>query len=234
MRRLSKDQISTALQVVGLIILFGFTAYKGNEEAKLKSLSTVSIDRDRDPVVELRTNMSQLWEEQVTWTRNIILCLVDDLPGEEQAVNQLEENHVEIGNAIKPYYGVDAGNKLSELLNKHNLIYTEVIKAAKSGETNLFEDANKRWYLNANEISGFFSKINPNWSLADMKQMMNKQLELTNDQMQQRIKKNYDADVIAFQKVHAEVLKMSFMLSDGIIKQFPEKFKTTTNGTASK
>jgi hypothetical protein len=64
--------------------------------------------------------------------------------------------------------------------------------------------------------------------------MMHKQLELTNDQMQQRIKKNYEADVIAFQKVHDEVLKMSFMLSDGIIKQFPEKFKINTNGTASK
>lgn len=234
MRRLSKDQISTSLQVVGLIILFGFTAYKGNEEAKLKSQTKISIVADQDPAVELRTNMSQLWEEQVTWTRNIILCLVDDLPGEEQAVNQLEENQVEIGNAIKPYYGEDAGNELSELLNKHNLIYTQVIKAAKSGNSNLFDDTNKRWYLSAHEISGFFSKVNPDWSLAEMKEMMNKQLELTNDQMLQRIDKNYDADIIAFEKVHDEVLKMSFMLSDGIVKQFPEKFKTTTNGTASK
>lgn len=234
MRRLSKDQISTSLQVVGLIILFGFTAYKGNEEAKLKSQTTISLNSDRDPAVELRTNMSHLWEEQVTWTRNIILCLVDDLPGEEQAVNQLAENEIDIGNAIKPYYGNEAGIKLSELLNKHNLIYTEVIKAAKSGNSNLFDDTNKRWYLSAHEISGFFSTVNPDWSLTDMKQMMNKQLELTNDQMQQRIDKNYDADVISFQKVHDEVLKMSFMLTDGIVKQFPEKFKTTTNGTASK
>lgn len=232
MRRLSKDQISTALQVVGLIILFGFTAYKGNEEAKLKLTTKISIAID--PAVELRTNLSQLWEEQVTWTRNIILCLVDDLPGKEQAVNQLEENEIEIGNTIKPYYGNEAGSKLSNLLNQHNLIYAEVINAATSGNSNLFEDANKRWYLNANEISGFFSTINPEWPLADMKQMMHKQLELTNDQMQQRIKKNYEADVIAFRKVHDEVLKMSFMLSDGIIKQFPEKFKINTNGTASK
>ncbi len=232
MRRLSKDQISTSLQVVGLIILFGFTAYKGNEEAKLKLTTKISIAID--PAVELRTNLSQLWEEQVTWTRNIILCLVDDLPGKEQAVNQLEENEIEIGNTIKPYYGNEAGSRLSNLLNKHNLIYAEIINAATSGNSNLFEDANKRWYLNANEISGFFSKINPEWPLDEMKQMMHKQLELTNDQMQQRIKKNYEADVIAFQKVHDEVLKMSFMLSDGIIKQFPEKFKINTNGTASK
>ena len=232
MRRLSKDQISTALQVTGLIILFGFTAYKGNEEAKFKSLTTTSLVID--PAVELRTNMSQLWEEQVSWTRNIILCLVDGLPGEEQAVNQLEENQIEIGNAIKPYYGENAGNKLSELLNKHNQIYTEVIIASKNGDTNLLNKANNKLSFNVHEISDFFSKVNPAWTLGEMKQLMNNQLELTNEQIQQRIMKNYDADVIAFEKVHDEVLKMSFMLSDGIIKQFPEKFKTTTNGTASK
>ena len=55
--------------------------------------------------------------------------------------------------------------------------------------------------------------------------MMNDHLKLTTDEAVQRIKKNYDADVVAFDKVQEEILKMSAMLADGIIKQFPEKFK---------
>lgn len=45
----------------------------------------------------------------------------------------------------------------------------------------------------------------------------------------QRIKKNYDADIIAYDKVHDEILKMLAMLIDGIIKQFPENLNKAFN-----
>src|ERR1700752_1723465 len=69
--------------------------------------------------VKLKTGMNKLWEDHVTWTRNVICCLVDDLPGSDQAVARLLKNQEDIGNAIKPYYGEDAGNKLTALLKPH-------------------------------------------------------------------------------------------------------------------
>jgi hypothetical protein len=78
---------------------------------------------------------------------------------------------------------------------------------------------------NADEISGFLSKANPNWKLNDMKKMMHDHLKLTTDEAVARIKKDYDADIAAYDKVHNEILEMADMLTDGIVKQFPEKFK---------
>lgn len=173
---------------------------------------------------ELRTNMRTLWVEHVGWTRQVILCIVDDLPGKDQAVKRLLENQVDLGNALKPYYGNEAGDKLTSLLNPHISIAAEVVTAAKSGDTVVLAETTKRWYANADEIALFLSTANPNWELAEMKTMMNDHLQLTIDQVEARVEKDYDADVVAYDKVQEEVMKMSDMLTDGITNQFPEKF----------
>ena len=51
------------------------------------------------------------------------------------------------------------------------------------------------------EISAFLNKANPNWGLSEMKTMMNDHLKLTTDEAVQRIHKDYDADVLAYDKV---------------------------------
>jgi hypothetical protein len=172
----------------------------------------------------LKTDMRKLWEDHVVWTRNVILCITDGLPGTDQAVKRLLQNQTDIGNAIKPYYGEEAGNALTALLVPHITIAAEVVKAAKKGDLIALEIANKRWYANADEICAFLCNANPVWKLEDMKKMMSDHLALTTDEAVQRIKKDYDADVVAYDKVHDEILMMSDMLADGIIKQFPAKF----------
>lgn len=174
---------------------------------------------------DLRTNMRKLWEDHITWTRNVILCLTDNLPGSNQALKRLFKNQEDIGNAIKPIYGEDAGKRLTAMLHDHIAISADVVNAAKAGDNAKLGAANKRWTANADEISIFLSKANPNWKLDDMKQMMHDHLKLTTDEAVARIKKDYVADIAAYDKVHNEILEMSDMLSAGIIKQFPAKFK---------
>src|ERR1043166_1935584 len=71
------------------------------------------------PVIELRSAMRKLWEDHIIWTRNVICNLVVNLPGKDDALKRLMQNQEDIGNAIKPYYGNDAGAKLTDLLKQH-------------------------------------------------------------------------------------------------------------------
>ena len=174
---------------------------------------------------ELRIAMHKLWEDHVTWTRNVILNIMDDLPGTSEAVGRLLQNQDDIGNAIKPFYGDAAGKELTRLLREHITIAADLLKAAKVGNNKAFEDANKSWFVNADEISKFLSKANQAWKFADMKKMMDDHLDLTTSQAVARLKKDYAADVIAYDKVHDEILMMADMLVAGIVKQFPGKFK---------
>ena len=173
---------------------------------------------------QLRMAMHKLWEDHIVWTRNVILNIMDDLPGTDQAVNRLLNNQDDIGNAVKPFYGDAGGKELTRLLKEHITTAADLLKAAKAGNNSAFDAANKKWFANADEISGFLSKANPNWKLDDMKKMMNEHLTLTTNEAVARLKKDYAADVKAYDKVHDEILMMADMLTDGIIKQFPAKF----------
>lgn len=179
-----------------------------------------------DAADQLRTDLRKLWEDHAMYTRNVILNIIDNLPGTDEAVIRLLQNQVDIGNAIKPIYGADAGNKLTELLKEHIVIAADLLKAAKANNDTDFKAINTKWYKNADDIATFLSSANQKyWPLDGMKKMMHDHLDLTTQEAVARLKKDYEADITAFDKARAELMEMSDMLAVGIIKQFPEKFK---------
>ena len=221
MQQTNKINSTIVLLIAAVIVIFGNKGSPNNASNEKDIKKTYVI---RQTGYEFKTEMRKLWEEHSYWTRNVILCIVDDLPGTEQAVKRLLQNQVDIGNAIKPYYGEETGDKLTELLYPHIIIGEEVIKAMKSGNIKVLEEANKRWYANADEIAEFLCNSNPHWESYHMKLMMHDHLKLTSDAVTQRVKKDYGADVEAHDKARQGILDMSDMLAEGIIKQFQEKF----------
>ena len=170
--------------------------------------------------------MRKLWEDHITWTRLVIVSLANDLPDTQTTVDRLLQNQVDIGDAVKPFYGEAAGDQLTALLTDHILIAAEVIVAAKAGDTAAFDDALARWYENADDIAEFLSAANPkNWPLEEMREMMREHLDLTLQEAGTYLGGDFAASVAAYEDVHVQALEMADMLSNGIIRQFPSKFK---------
>ena len=105
--------------------------------------------------------MRKLWEDHVTWTRLAIVTFADESAGFPATAARLLQNQVDIGDAIKPFYGDAAGAQLTALLHDHITIAVEILQAAKAGDTDAFNEANARWYANANDIADFLSAANP-------------------------------------------------------------------------
>jgi hypothetical protein len=176
--------------------------------------------------MQLRCDMRKLWEDHVMWTRVVIISVAGNLPDTNAAVDRLMKNQEEIGNAIKQFYGDVAGDKLIELLKEHIAGAYAVLNAAKSGDQRKLKMENQKWYANADEISIFLSNANPkSWPLDAVKHMMKMHLDLTLEEATARLKEDWAGDVLAYDKVHDEILEMSDTLTNGIVAQFPEKFK---------
>jgi hypothetical protein len=170
--------------------------------------------------------MRKLWEDHVTWTRLAIVTFAAGTPGFDTTAARLLQNQVDIGDAIKPFYGKKAGNALTSLLHDHITIAVEVMQAAKSGDTDAFNEANKRWYTNANAVADFLHKANPsNWGKKMMRQDMRVHLDQTLREAADELGGKYAAGVREDDHVHKHILKMADMLSSGIIAQFPGRFR---------
>jgi hypothetical protein len=175
--------------------------------------------------VDFRMAMRKLWEDHIVWTRIVIMDVAAGLPDTSVAVQRLLQNQVDIGDAVKAFYGDAGGNKLTELLKEHITGAYDVLVAAKAGDNAKLDTANKAWYANANAIAAFLSGANPkNWPVAQMKAHMKDHLDVTLAEAVARLQAKWADDVVAYDKVHFQILIMADMLSSGIIAQFPGKF----------
>jgi hypothetical protein len=178
-----------------------------------------------DPHEPVRLALRKLWSDHVIWTREYIVAAVGNQPDQQAAANRLMKNQEDIGAAVAAYYGAQAGAKLTELLKAHISIAVDLIKAAKAGDSAAQQHADQLWHRNGEDIADFLSKANPNWPRATLVAMMNTHLSTTTDEVVARLTKNWEQDVRAFDAVYHHILAMSDALSDGIIKQFPDRFR---------
>ena len=177
-----------------------------------------------DAVWSLRTGMRRLWTDHAVWTRQYIVAAVAGTPDAEHAAARLLKNQEDIGNAIVPYYGEEAGAALTKYLKDHILIAVELVAAAKEGNTVRFGIFDRKWTRNARTIATFLSKANPYWSKKDVMDLLELHLQLTKGEAVARLEGNWEADVAAFDEILTEMLTRSDALSEGIVHQFAEKF----------
>ena len=201
-------------------------ASPGNDNANAVPVAFASNGKNVDGAAELRIALRDLWADHVVWTRLYIISAAGGTPDVDAAAQRLLKNQEDIGNSIKPFYGEEAGDKLTFLLKDHIFIAVDLLNAAKAGDSAAAEEAEKRWYDNADDIATFLSEANPdNWPREETTEMLNEHLSLTKTEAIARLTGDYVTDVEVFDEIFDQSMAMADHLADGIVKQFPKQFK---------
>jgi hypothetical protein len=212
-----------------------------------------------DQAWSLRSAMRRLWTDHVLWTRMYIVAAVGGAPMSEHltalldglvgkvatplggvvsllgygdaAAVRLLRNQEEIGKAVVPFYGDAAGSKLTDLLKQHILIAVDLVAAARSGNEAKFQEEDAKWTRNAEQIADLLSGANANWPKNDVVDLLGQHLALTKQEATARLTKDWAKDIEMFDQIYTEILTLSDVLADGLIKQFQDRF--SVNGGMS-
>ena len=176
--------------------------------------------------VTFHDQMRKLWEDHVTWTRLAIVTFADGSNGFAATADRLLQNQEDIGDAVVPFYGPAAGEQLTALLHDHITIAVELLQAAKAGDTAAFDDANTRWYDNAEQIAAFLAAANPRfWPVDVLRDAMKTHLDQTLAEASAELQGDYPTSVAIYEEIHHHILDMADLLSSGIMQQFPDRFR---------
>ncbi|EPY11474.1 hypothetical protein [Paenibacillus alvei] len=175
-------------------------------------------------MVQLKTDMQKAWIDHTIWMRTYIVSALANLPDQKDVLERLLQNQQDIGNIIKPYYGEAAGNKLAEILREHILIAGKIVAAAKAGNQADVKKLEADWHKNADEIAKFLSDANPNWQFKELQDMWYTHLQYITEIVLDRLKGDWKADIAATDKNEIHMIHLADILTEGIVKQFPEKF----------
>ncbi len=201
------DIVSWTIIVILVIVIIVFVVFSSRRSAP-----------DPPGCTDLTQTMRKLWTDHVFWTREVIIADLYDLSNLNTSLTRLLENQQQLGKAFATYYGTAVGDAIANLLTTHINQAVDVVNAAKTSSPDLAKAIND-WMKNADDIAQELAKINPQFTLQQLTEMMHAHLNLTIAEVQSLLKKD-GSDVAAFEAVLNEILMMSDALSVGIGKQF--------------
>ena len=214
-----EDIINTNLSLDPNNLRIGQKIYIHSHCTNTSTNHSISINQ-----VQLLTNMNLVWLEHVLWTRMLLISIDENLNDLDATKTRLLENPKHIANVFRKYYGNNIANTIQSLLTEHLVIGGDLIVALKNNNSKLAEELNSKWYKNADDMAKAFSNINPFYPHDKIQQMLYDHLKLTTDEVSARLRKDYNADINAYDLVQKEILKMSAFFVNGIVKQFPNSF----------
>ena len=180
---------------------------------------------DFEARVGLHSAMRDLWSDHMEWTYATVDAFFHNPDGLQPTLDRLLANQADIGAAIAPFYGEEAGTQLTDLLTTHIDQAVPVLTAAQAGDTAALETAVADWYANAEEIADFVSAANPeNWPQSATRPMLEGHIDTTIVYATDLLNGDYTSAIEHYDQAKHHMLMLSDTLAAGIIAQFPDQF----------
>ncbi|GFO66654.1 hypothetical protein GMLC_02330 [Geomonas limicola] len=177
-------------------------------------------------LVETRQVLHDLWAGHIFWVRNVAYSTrVGDTAAAKVAEENVVKNARAIADAVVPFYGKPAADKLFGLLAGHYGAIKEYLTASYAGSQAGKDAAVNRIKGNATEIASFLSKANPkNWPQETLEGLLYAHGAHHMQQIDAFAAKDYASEARTWEMMKDHMYMIADALAGGLAKQFPKKF----------
>lgn len=175
--------------------------------------------------VELREALRDLWMGHVFWVRNVALTTkLGDAEGARVAEENVVKNARAIADAVIPFYGKPAADKLFGLLAGHYGAIKQYMTASYAADKAAKDATVEKIKDNATEIASFLSTANPNWPKNTLVSLLFAHGAHHMAQIDAFAVKDYTSEAQTWEAMKNHMLMIADALGAGLVKQFPKKF----------
>jgi hypothetical protein len=172
-----------------------------------------------------RVALRELWQGHIAAVRKVVVAeIAGDKAGVKAAEGEVVANAHGIANAISPFYGQPASDKLFTLLAGHYGAVKAYLDASVARDAKRQSAAADSLTANAEQISTFLSTANPHFSKAALMEMLQMHASHHISQIQQLIAKDVKGEAKTRAEMSAHMNALADALANGIAAQFPDKF----------
>ena len=166
----------------------------------------------------LRVEFRKLWSEHAIYTKFFVNSVLANIPDADLLAARLLENQDDIGNFVKKFVSVSNGNTLTKLLQQHILAAAAAVKAVKSGNQQVIDDAVRKVFQNSREVSSFISSLNPNkLPFKVVLKHFDEHNQFVIDMTVARNSGNFEKDIKLFDAYYSQILDFSDLLLKGLV-----------------
>ncbi len=190
------------------------------------SVHSFAAEKSSAKAAELRLAERDLWVGHIFWVRNVVLTTkLGDAAAAKAAEEQAVQNAKKIAEAVIPFYGKEAADKLFGLLAAHYGAIMEHMNAVFAGDKEAEGAADKKMTKNAEDIATFLSSANPkNWPKAMLASALIAHVGYHMAQINAINGKDFSSEAETWEAMKNQVYTIADTLAEGIVKQFPQKF----------
>lgn len=223
MLNLKKIFLSAGLATITTLSIFSGSAFASTPAPAPAPAPEESVKITK-AMLTFHIDMRKMASQCMAYQRNLIISSVADLGDKEVVSARLLALQEEKVTHLKTIYGEEFGTKFLVIAKEQMALTADYIVAARAADADKMKVAQTKLLASADTLVDLFSSVNPALQKVVLTDLIHKNLASVTDQIDARIKSNWQGDLAAFDKSTEEMLLFVDTLTEAIIKQFPDKF----------